>query len=143
MAVLLALTSCGGSEPERRPHRNVPEAPFSANLRAYDGRELSDLAVADFNGDRTPDLALTGSHEAVVLFSRGDGTFRTRVVSREVPDSRDVKAADLNGDRRPDLVTVGFEGVGTTVLINQGAGHSGSTTATCDTAPRIRRCRPT
>jgi hypothetical protein len=84
---------------------------------------MSGLAVADFNGDRTPDLALAGSREVVLLFGHGDGTFRTRVVSRRVPDARELKAVDLNGDRRPDLVMVGFEGVGTAVLINQGTGH--------------------
>ncbi|HYG64046.1 MAG TPA: VCBS repeat-containing protein [Thermoanaerobaculia bacterium] len=84
---------------------------------AYD---YGDVAVADFNGDRLPDLAL-GVHLRGILLLASDGPGRFKEWGKgldfEVPgvagsaatgfSSRAVVAADWNGDGRPDIVALG------------------------------------
>ena len=68
------------------------------------------IAIADFNGDGKPDIAVanTGTNSVSLLYGKGDGTFRpARNLSFAVgslPIS--VAAADLNGDAAPDLAVV-------------------------------------
>jgi hypothetical protein len=63
------------------------------------------LVVADFNGDRHPDLATANfnSGNVSVLLGGGDGTFQEQppVDTRRKPVS--LVVADLDGDGRPDL----------------------------------------
>lgn len=61
------------------------------------------VAVADFNGDGIPDVALaTGSSGQFLLLGKGDGTF----VSSPLPDVADssMVVGDFNKDGIPDLV---------------------------------------
>jgi hypothetical protein len=84
------------------------------------------IAVADFNGDHKPDLAVAEFEgESVrILIGNGNGTFRKggRYVT-EFPDW--VTAADLTGSGKQDLVTAAF-GVnlagGVSVLMGKGDG---------------------
>jgi hypothetical protein len=62
------------------------------------------LAVADFNGDGKPDLAMGG----YVFLGNGDGTFRMGATLSENTQST---VGDFNGDGKPDIAQVGFEGV--------------------------------
>lgn len=97
---------------------------------AYD---YGDVAVADFNGDGRPDLALAVHLRGVIaLVSDGQGSFQEwgKGLDFEVPgqggdaggfSSRTLEAADWNGDGRPDLVSIG-EGPRMAGNLSPGAG---------------------
>jgi len=65
------------------------------------------IAIADFNGDGTPDIAVANTASATVriLYGKGNGTFKParnlNYASGSLPI--DVAAADFNGDGAPDL----------------------------------------
>lgn len=83
------------------------------------GYDYGDVAVADFNGDKRPDLALAVHLRGVlVLVADGEASFKEwgNGVYFELPGrggdssgftSRTVEAADWDGDRRVDLVLLG------------------------------------
>jgi hypothetical protein len=76
-------------------------------MQAYDIVDAITVAVADFNRDGRPDLAVAGFNEAVmVLLGNGDGTFQrgATVVLGGSPSI--VAARDVNGDGRADVVAV-------------------------------------
>lgn len=70
------------------------------------------LAVADFNADGNPDIAVVNSNSrwqsnsgfVELSFGNGDGTFApaTRIVVGQEPFT--IAAADLNGDGFPDMI---------------------------------------
>jgi hypothetical protein len=65
------------------------------------------VAVADLNGDGTPDLAVAvfDSSDAAVLLGNGGGTFSAPIeVDAGGTRGSSIAAADLNGDGAPDLV---------------------------------------
>jgi hypothetical protein len=70
---------------------------------------LRGLAVADFTGDRLPDIAVASPGESVIyLFeNKGDRHFES---AREIPawlGVRDLAAGDFDGDGKPDLAAAG------------------------------------
>ncbi|MFL5822948.1 MAG: FG-GAP repeat domain-containing protein [Solirubrobacteraceae bacterium] len=78
------------------------------------GRDPSAIAVADLNGDQSPDLAVTnlGSGSVSILLSNGTGGF-TNAPSSPLGNAGDcpqaVTTGDFNGDHRLDLA-VGSHG---------------------------------
>ena len=90
-------------------------------------------AVADFNGDGKPDLAVTlpDNDSVTVLLGNGDGTF-TGHTPITVPYVFAIATADLNGDGIPDLVTANPGSSNLTVLLGKGDGtfSPGSTVGT-------------
>jgi len=80
-------------------------APVSAT--PADGSNVSTLAVADFNLDGIPDLALTdGSTGRLMAFlGKGDGTFSSfaRTVPQETYEKLLFAIGDADGDGRPDI----------------------------------------
>jgi hypothetical protein len=64
-------------------------------------------AVADFNRDHNPDLAIsvTTTNSVAVLLGNGDGTFQTAVNYTVGSSPQGIAAADLNADDKPDLVS--------------------------------------
>ncbi len=76
--------------------------------------DAQNVAVADVNGDRIPDLVAGGRDVSGYLLGNGDGTFQP-----EVPFSTQagpVITADFNDDGKPDLA---FYGVTTFLNVSQ------------------------
>jgi uncharacterized repeat protein (TIGR01451 family) len=93
------------------------QAPTSIALAGLSGTPYS-LAVADFNGDGKPDLALAlgfpGALEA--LLGKGDGTFQTAIVTNPLVavSYNSLVTGEFNGDNKQDLLAqVTHSGTGT------------------------------
>ena len=74
------------------------------------------LAIADFTGDGTPDIAVASTccnGDLIVLPGNGDGTFQNPVVTPSSINAALLLAADLNSDGKVDLV----EGVSGSVYV--------------------------
>jgi len=86
-------------------------------------------AVADFDGDGHPDVAVTnegtnGNGSVMVFFGNGDGTFRGPTTYKLSFYPYSVAAGDLNGDGHPDLAVAEYN-AGVAVLLNKGNGKFG------------------
>jgi len=95
---------------------------FRTPLLFDTGSDPLSLAVADFDGDQIPDIAVaTSSLGIAVLLGNGNGTVRT---PRSVGQTRGeaVVRGDFNGDGIPDLAVTGSSLPGTAVLLGNGDG---------------------
>src|SRR5262249_39493142 len=81
-------------------------------------------AVADFNGDGVPDLAVANalSPSVSVLLNRGDGTFPPPANFTVGGNPNAVIVGDFNGDGIPDLATVNTTDNAVSVLLGVGDG---------------------
>jgi hypothetical protein len=88
--------------------------------------QVTSMAVADFNGDGKPDLAITPN---TLALGNGDGTFTLSSLSGEASS---FTAADLNGDGNVDLIfTNPHPLTGLNILLGNGTGQfSGPVTFT-------------
>jgi len=81
------------------------------------------MAVADFNGDGIPDLAVGNIYRDApgavsVLIGKGDGTFylpQTFPVNGEWPY---MTVADFNNDGKPDIATANADSSTISILLN-------------------------
>jgi hypothetical protein len=88
------------------------------------------VAVGDFNGDGTPDLAVVMAATDLdlgsvsILLGRGDGTFRLGMSNSFATGETPVSAAvgDFNGDGIPDLATANYGGNTVSILVGKGDG---------------------
>lgn len=99
-----------------------------------------DVAVADFNGDGKPDVAVSSGlyvpGVVAILLGNGDGTFQPAVpFSTGAAGSCPIVAADFNGDGWIDIATANFNLGGVSVLINSTGGLSTTSTLTSSTNP--------
>lgn len=84
------------------------------------GSSPASVAVADLNGDGTPDLAVANqaSNTVSVLRGNGNGTFQVRSDFTVGSQPSSVAAGEVNGDGRPDLVVSNFAAHTLSVLLN-------------------------
>src|SRR5258708_7643290 len=95
------------------------------------GRDPSSVAVGDFNGDGTMDLAVVNRNSGTVslLLGNGDGTFQAAqsvaVGDAVVSAVSFVAVGDFNGDGKLDLVVINghsYQGGTVSVLLGNGDG---------------------
>ena len=100
------------------------------------GREPIGLMIADFNGDRVPDLAIANSGEygtdsaadVSILVGDGTGGFPGAVHAyRSGSGPLALTMAELNGDGNPDLVAANQSSKDISVLLGNGGGTFEST----------------
>jgi uncharacterized protein (TIGR03437 family) len=98
----------------------APGSPYAA------GNSPSSIAVADFNGDNIPDLAITNEldNTVTVLLGKGNGAFVAATGSPFVAGANPgfVVSGDFNSDGNNDLAIANFQGNTITVLLGNGAG---------------------
>src|SRR5262249_33039954 len=73
------------------------------------GRNLTSMAVHDFNADGIPDLAVAGrlTDTVSILLGRGDGTFALDRNYQVGGQPQSIAVGDFDGDGVADVVTVG------------------------------------
>ncbi|MGH2720117.1 MAG: FG-GAP repeat domain-containing protein, partial [Actinomycetota bacterium] len=84
----------------------------------------SGVAVADFNRDLVPDVAVTNLASATmsVRLGNGDGTFKAPLHTAVGTAPGRIVAADLDGDGNPDAVVANKESDSLSVLLGNGDG---------------------
>jgi hypothetical protein len=68
----------------------------------------STMAVGDFNGDGSPDLAVSDNTQIYVMLGNGDGTFGSPAAYGAPSQVTFVITADFNGDGKLDLASANF-----------------------------------
>ena len=112
------------------PSLFAPAQDFAAGPAGSDPHAM---AVADFNGDGKPDLAVTNdlgqftSGRVSVLLGNGNGTFQTPLSFAVGVRPWSVAVGDFNGDGKPDLAVANVLNSITTgsvsVLLNNSTGN--------------------
>ena len=93
------------------------------------------VAVADFNGDGIPDLAVANYGNTVsILLGKGDGTFALKSSPTSGGNPTSIAVGDFNGDGIPDLAVTNFTGNSVTILLGNGDG-----TFTTKSTPSVGR----
>jgi FG-GAP-like repeat len=118
LAGLVAVFVAGSAGAQRS------DPSFAANRAVLAGRPSCAAAVADFDGDARPDLAVENCHSKTLTVLLGDGTGGFRPAPGgpiEVPAGDGlVAASDLNRDRKPDLAVLGSSEI--KLLLGDGSG---------------------
>jgi hypothetical protein len=78
------------------------------------------LALADFNGDHKPDLAVLSNDELAVFLNNGSGTFEAPVFYFAGAAPTSFVTGDFNNDGKIDIVVLSSAGIG--LLLGNGDG---------------------
>ena len=123
---------------ELSPADAGPDAPvctssFLPTVAPETGNLPVALAVADFNGDKKPDLAVTNNLDGTVsvLLGNGNGTFAPKVDYSVGVNPSNVAVGDFNGDSKPDLAVANQDSNTVSVLFG---GANGTFAAKVDYA---------
>jgi hypothetical protein len=96
-----------------------PDGTFQMPKTYSPGQGPISIALGDFNGDGSADLAVANSGDNTVslLFGIGNGTFQPAVNIPTGADPVSAAAADFNGDGVSDLVTANESGNSVTIFL--------------------------
>jgi hypothetical protein len=78
------------------------------------------LALADFNGDHFPDLAVLSNGQVEVFLGKGDGTFASGANYFAGSQAGSLSTADFNNDGHVDVAVASSAGLG--ILLGKGDG---------------------
>jgi FG-GAP-like repeat len=142
-SLALATPACvsGSAHPPTSPSVS-PSVAFGLSTSYPTGPNVQQIAVADLNGDGTPDLAaaIYDSGTILQLLGNGDGSFRNAGskfdIAAGIPHPLAIAAADLNGDGHQDLVAVDAGRSKVSVLTNNGDGTFEQSTFAGGSAPQ-------
>ncbi len=124
-------------------------------VRLTPSRNYYQIAVADLNGDGTPDLVLSDGYVLSVQLGKGDGSFGVETHFLAGQGINSISMGDVNGDGRVDLVLANGGAVltnpvanletlaanaevntgGVTVLLNQAVASRAVTSGTVTASP--------
>jgi hypothetical protein len=98
------------------------------------------VAVADFNGDGIPDLAIANyfGFDVTILLGNSNGTFQAPKTNPVGVYPVALAAGDLNGDGKQDLAVVNQYSKNVTVLIDDGKAISTRCRSQIQGTPRIQ-----
>lgn len=125
LAILFGDAGGGFAEPLYYPLYRP--RPFTSAIR--------EIALADFNGDGRPDIAVTNnSAESVeILLGNGTGGFGTPIEFIAGASTSFIIARDFNGDGRPDIATASSDR-SVSVLLNNCLANSNNSAASVSAA---------
>ncbi len=106
----------------------LPAVSFGPQANYTAGSRPGGIAVADFNRDGTPDLAVANywGNSVSILLGNGDGTFMTAQDFGTYWSAANwLDIGDFNGDGTPDVVTAGRYSERVSVLLGNGDGTLG------------------
>lgn len=103
-------------------------APFFTTTNLAAGAGPTNLAIADFNNDSKPDLAVTNqiSNDVSILLGNGDGTFAPQIVVSVGSSPYALAAGKFNSDNNIDLAVVNSGSNNVTILPGNGDGTFGT-----------------
>ena len=109
-------------------HQTSTSFPATASSTVSVGTTPQGLAVADFNGDGKPDMAVAnyGADTVTILLGNGNGTFTTASTPSAGAGANWVVTGDFNGDGKLDLAVANLLSSGSggvSILLGDGTGH--------------------
>jgi hypothetical protein len=86
-------------------------------------QHVTGLAIADFNGDGKPDIAVTdnATKQVVVYLNNGNGTFGSPITTTfqsGALGAGQIVAADFNEDGKPDLIVATIAGLQSDIFLS-------------------------